>query len=231
MKPDNRKPADAEIGAWLDGMLDKDGAARMSELAASDETIATRVQRLRHIDGLIRAAVPGDEAIPAALLDRLGLAATPAAAGVISIAGARRHRETMAAARTAKARTGWLAAPGLRRIAAQVALVLGLGIGAAIWLAPHGDKAGRADYRALGDRPAADTAQDGINALVVFAEGTDTATARRIAQEAGARLVGTPSDAGAWKAAIAPARRGAVLDALRRDDRVMLAEAIDGARP
>lgn len=228
MKPENRTPADAEIGAWVDGALDSEGAARMSELVASDEAVALRALRLRHIDGLVRAAVPRDDDIPAELLARLGLAGMDGAADVSSIAAARLARESKAAARAAPR---WLDSAGWRRIAAQVALVLGLGTGAAIWLAPHGSTSGDAAYRTLGDRPAADAAQADINALLVFAEGTNAATARRIAQDAGARLVGTPSDAGAWQAAITPSRRDAVLEVLRRDDRVALAEAIDGSRP
>ena len=86
-----------------------------------------------------------------------------------------------------------------------------------------------ADYRALGSAP--DAAAQEANALVKFAPGLGAGDAQRIAAAGGVRLVGAPNAAGAWKAAVAPGRRAAVLDALRSDPKVLLAEPVDGATP
>ena len=51
-------PDDDIIHAWLDGTLDKDGAQRMTDLAANDDTFARRVLRMQHLDELVRTAVP-----------------------------------------------------------------------------------------------------------------------------------------------------------------------------
>ncbi|HXD03135.1 MAG TPA: hypothetical protein VN627_07485, partial [Novosphingobium sp.] len=67
-------PDDQQLSAWLDGGLDDDGNAKMADLAARNEDVASRAARLRHMDELVRAAVPAEEEIPAELLTRLGLA-------------------------------------------------------------------------------------------------------------------------------------------------------------
>lgn len=218
---------DIEISAWLDGMMDKDGALAMTELAASDETMAARAERLRHIDDLVRSAVPAEEAIPPELLERLGLSGVATADKVVNLAAARKERGRRAEARAA--RTAPVGRNGLWRIAAQVALVAGLGASLALWNASSNTRQGDASYRTLSD--AAQPAALRANAMVVFAPGVDAAGARAIAAGAGARLIGEPNAAGAWKLALAPARRDAVLAALRADDRVTLAEAMDGQVP
>ncbi|KUR70862.1 hypothetical protein AQZ52_13640 [Novosphingobium fuchskuhlense] len=214
-------PDDAMISAWLDGTLDAEGDRRMTELAARDEAFARRVERLRHIDDLVRAAVPADDAVPDALLERLGLA--PASAdNVVSLDAARASRKAAVAAPVRGG--GWM------RMAAQLALVAGLGM-AVFVVARPGDRVAdsAAPYRALGNAP--DSAAPAANALVKFAPGVGADEAARIAGAVGVRLVGLPSDAGAWKAAAAPGQRAAALDRLRADPRVVMAEPIDGAAP
>jgi len=232
MNPDDTPPDDGMISAWLDGTLDEDGTARMTELAANDEAFALRVQRLRHLDDLVRAAVPAEPDIPAALLarlglERLGLAEAPASSAVVDLAAVRRERASRLAEPAPLSRFGRSA---FLKVAAQVAIVAGIGLSVAVFNLP-GQKAGdpAADYRALGSAP--DAAAQEANALVKFAPGLGAADAQRIAATAGVRLVGTPNAAGAWKAVVTPGRRDAVLDALRADPQVLLAEPVDGATP
>ena len=230
--PEDTTPDDMMISAWLDGTLDEDGTARMTELAANDEAFALRVQRLRHLDDLVRAAVPAEPEIPAALLARLGLersdlAEGPSRGGVVDLAAVRRERASRLAVPTSPSRFGRSA---FLKVAAQVAVVAGIGLSVAVFNLP-GQKAGdpAADYRALGSAP--DAAAQEANALVKFAPGLGAGDAQRIAAAGGVRLVGAPNAAGAWKAAVAPGRRAAVLDALRSDPKVLLAEPVDGATP
>jgi hypothetical protein len=229
-------PDDMMISAWLDGTLDTDGAARMTELAANDEAFALRVQRLRHLDNLVRAAVPVEPEIPAALLARLGLAeapvrAEPMRADVVDFAAARQQRAQQQAARQpVPESTSRFGRSAFLKVAAQVAIIAGVGLSVAVFNMP-GQKAGEpsAEYRTLSSAP--DTTAHEANALVRFAPGIAASDAQRIAGAAGVRLVGTPNAAGAWKAVVAPGRRTAVLDALRADQRVSLAEPIDGGTP
>ena len=238
MKPGEGEPAadasatfEARLSAWHDGQLDdRDGAATMDQLVMSDEALGARVQRLRHIDDLVRAAVP-EEPVPAELLARLGLA--PAAAPADSA-----RVINLAAVRSERAAVGALGRPsalrsGLWRIAAQVLLVVGAGLGVTLALVPGGPGGkDSAPYRTLSDqarvRP---SGAETVNGVVMFAPGTDAATARALAARAGITLVGTPNTTGVWKAAIEPGRRDAVLAALRQDRRVTLAEPIDGVSP
>ena len=228
-------PDDTMISAWLDGTLDqngdKDGAARMTELAAKDEAFALRVQRLRHLDDLVRAAVPAEPDIPAALLQRLGLAEAARGATVVDIAAARQARANRQAALASPSRFG---RDAFVKVAAQVAIIAGAGLVVAVFNLPGrhpatGSSGPAAEYRALGSAP--DAAASAVNALVKFAPGVATGEAQQIAQAAGVRLIGTPNAAGAWKAMVAPGRRDAVLGALRTDQRVALAEPVDGAAP
>jgi len=224
MTPPEGDAQNTRLSAWLDGELDTDGAEAMSELVAGDEALAARAQRMSRIDDLVRAAVP-EEPVPAALLERLGLAAPAAAssAEVVDLSAMRRQREEhrRAAAPAARPRLLW-------RIAAQVAVIGGVGVAAALWFAPHGPGVPQFhEYRTLSNRP--QVAAPAVNAMVIFGEAVDPAVAHRIAGAAGANLVGTPNAAGAWKAAIAPGRRDAVLSTLRADPRVAGAEPIDGA--
>jgi hypothetical protein len=115
-------------------------------------------------------------------------------------------------------------------VAAQAALIAGVGLAMAVWSAPGPNPAEpEANFHALANAPEA--ASLAANVLVKFAPGTGAAAARTIAQTAGVRLIGDPSSAGVWKAAVAPARREAALETLRADRRVSLAEPVDGARP
>lgn len=238
MKPEDQMPADEMISAWLDGTLDAEGARRMTELAARDEAFARRAERLRRIDNLVRAAVPAEPELPAALLERLGLAPAPVHAasaremrhaGVVDLAAARQERagRNSAPAPMARARGGFL------RMAAQLALVAGVGL-AVIAVSRPGDRAdvsgadySSADYRALGSAP--DAAAHEANALVRFAPGVAASEAGKIASAAHVQLLGTPGATGAWKAFVAPGKRTAVLAALRSEPRVIMAEPIDGA--
>jgi len=224
MTPTGGDAQDSRLSAWLDGELDTDGAQAMSELVASDEAFAARAQRMSRIDDLIRAAVP-EEPVPDALLERLGLAASAAApsAEVVDLSAVRRQREQYrcAAAPAARPRLLW-------RIAAQVAVIGGVGVAAALWFAPHSASVPQSDeYRTLSNRPP--VSAPAVNAVVIFGDAVDPAAAHRIAGAAGANLIGTPNTAGAWKAAIAPGRRDDVLSTLRADPRVAGAEPIDGA--
>ena len=113
------------------------------------------------------------------------------------------------------------------KIAAQVAIIAGLGLAAAVFTMP-GQQAldPAADYRTLSSAPV--VAAGKANVLIKFSEGLASADANRISAEAGLQLVGVPNAAGAWKAVAAPARRDAVLDTLRADPHVAMAEPIDG---
>ena len=149
---------------------------------------------------------------------------------VVDLAAARRERTRSAAPAALHRR--W-SGPALWRIAAQVLVIGGVGLGAALWLAPDDRQAEpAAAYRTLSNAPrAARFAAPAINAVIVFENGTDPVAARHIAAAAGAQLVGLPNDAGAWKASIAPRRRDTVLEALRQDHRVTMAEPVNGATP
>lgn len=224
-------PDDDRIYAWLDGTLDKDGAQRMTDLAANDETFAMRVERLRHLDDLVRIAVPADPEIPAALLERLGLADAPVPGTVIDFAAAKQARSSRHVSGievdTGPSRFGRVA---FLKVAAQVAIIAGLGVSVAVFTVPEQKTADpAADYRALGSSPNAASRE--ANALVKFAPGLAPGEAARVAAAAGLQLVGAPNAAGAWKAIIAPGRREAVLDTLRADRRVTMAEPIDQAAP
>jgi len=233
MSSDDRKghdlPGDEQLSAWLDGGLDADGNAKMADLAARNEDVAARAARLRRMDELVRAAVPEEEAVPAELLARLGLAAPAAgsaapAADVIDLAAAR-------AARTAPAPAPRPWFTGMGRIAAQLVLISGLGLGIMLALGHNRQPAApqvSADYRVLGD---ASRAAPPANALVRFGPGVSAAEASALTREAGGSLVGQPSATGTARLAIDPARRDAVLARLRATPGVILAEPLDGTRP
>jgi hypothetical protein len=230
-QPSQGKTSDEMLAAWLDGALDAESAARIGEWADNDKDFAMRAQRLQYLDDLVRQAVPADDAVPLALLQRLRLADVAAASGdaqgtVIDLADARRARaERSAPVGAFKARRSeWL------RIAAQVALVAGVGLAVAVVSVPgqlSQDPA--AEYRALGSAP--DAATQTANVLVKFTPQTGADAARALARAAGVQLIGTPTATGAWKAAVAPSRRVAALETLRADARVVMAEPVDGAAP
>lgn len=229
MTPENEMPDDMTISAWLDGTLDAEGDKRMTDLAARDEAFARRAEHLRHLDDLVRAAVPAEPELPAALLARLGLAAAVAAGadeGVVDLAAVRRERAAAAAVPVmSRGGSGWF------RMAAQLALVAGIGLAVVVVSRPGEQVAGSAagpaaDFRVLGSAP--DAAAREANALVRFAPGVAADEAGRIAAGAGLTLLGKPSAAGAWKVAVEPGRRDAALDTLRSNPRVIMAEPIDG---
>lgn len=217
-------PADEQLSAWIDGGLDADGIAKMADLAARNEDIAARAARLRRMDELVRAAVPEEEEVPAELYARLGLATPARAAEVIELASVRAARSAPAPARPARF-------AGFGRIAAQLLLISGLGLGVMFALGQQQQPAApeaSADYRVLGD---ASRAAPAANALVRFAPSIDAAQASALTRAAGASLVGAPSAAGTARLAIDPARRDAVLARLRTTPGVVLAEPLDGSRP
>lgn len=221
--------SDAEISAWLDGSLDQDGMARMDRLAQDEPGIVLRAERMRHLDDLVRTAVPLEDDVPQALLERLGLAApaAPASAQVIDLAAARSRRAAGTPAPRARGLAG-----GFGRMAAGFALVAGLGLGIAVWFGAGGnpaDRPARADYTALGDAARPGQAAAPANAIVMFSAGLPAAQARAILHGSGAQIVAGPSAAGAWQLALAPGRRDAALAALRRRADVRLAEPLDGA--
>lgn len=219
MSKEQGKPDDLEIGAWLDGELDEDEANRMARLVASDEGVALRADRIRQLDGLVRQAIPQEE-IPEDLLKRLGLAETHTSAEIVDLAAAR-----LARAKPEQVNAGTARRSTMYRIAAQIAFVTALGAAVTFW--QFSTTRNDASFHTLSDagRPVP------ANGIVVFAPNTDAATARAIAGSAGAALVGRPNEAGAWKLAMPAGRRDAVLASLRRDERVALAEAIDGPTP
>lgn len=199
----------------------------MDRLVGSDEELAQRTARMRHIDELVRAAVPQEETVPHALVERLGLAGSAVEQNVVSLAEARTARD---AARARPAPRGWGGMHGFRRMAAQLLLVGGIGVALAVWAGGRTDT-NDAPYRALSDAPAASDAAAPVNGLVLFETGTSPQEAQRIVAAAGGRIVGAPTEAGAFKLAIVPERRDAVLQALSGHDGVVMAEAIDGSRP
>lgn len=221
MNGEHGTPGDEALGAWLDGELDKKGAADMAEIVARDDRAAVRVQRISQLDDLVRRAVPEEE-IPEALLRRLALSEPTDSAQIVSLDAARQARTRQSGA--TRPVTGRIP---LMRVAAQVTLIVGLGIGAMLWQGRVETVGGDAAYRTLSDaaKPAP------ANGVVVFTAGTDTATAQAIARSAGARLVGPPNEAGAWRLVAPTGKRDAILAVLREDERVTLAEAIDGPQP
>lgn len=214
---------DERICAWIDNMLDDEETQEMTRLVANDDALAARAARLQHLDALVRAAVPEEAALPPALLDRLGLG-RPDGAGASVI-----HLKEVRAANDAAAKrpAGRVAGHRAWRIAAQLALVGALGVALAVWQAP-GDRADRAQFRTLSDaaRPSGP-----VNAIVMFAPGVDADTARTIAKGAGVSLIGKPNEAGMWKLSVPMGRRAAVLEMLRSNAKVSLAEPVDAKEP
>jgi len=226
---------DERLSAWLDGGLDDDGNEKMADLAEANEDIARRAARLRRMDELMRAAVPEEDHVPDELLARLGLAnaaqlhgraESPAgAAEVIDLAAARAARAAQSAPVTPRRLAGF------GRIAAQLVLISGLGLGIMLAVNSGQDRTGTgtdARYRTLSDASAAPVP---ANALVRFAPGVDAAEAAALARHAGADLVARPSASGTARLSIAPVRRDAVLSRLRASPRVLLAEPLDGGQP
>jgi hypothetical protein len=243
-------PGDEAIGAWLDGALAPEGLEAMERLTEDQDQIAARLDRLRHLDGLVREAVPAEETIPAELLARLGLAEDQAAgqkaasvelraapARVIDLAAARaaRTQERQKEAAAAR-RPSWFGRMAQSKVAAQVILLAGVGLVAALWHFPGGGSGGDlpraaapaapAEYRALGDAPGA---EDRANVVVMFDPALAPDRARALAQAAGAELIGSAGRGGTWRALVPAEGRDAALARLRASPGVTLAEPIDGA--
>jgi len=215
---------DDQIAAWLHGAIDGAEAERIEALVASDPHVATRAAQLRRLDELFRQAAPLEEPLPAELMARLGLNVRAAdSSNVVELAAARAARVEQA--QPAPARVPIFASKAWR-IAAQVVIVLGIGVTAGQWILTPQAQAPEASYHALGDTPGAEAS---ANALVMFASTTDTAEAKALTSHAGARIIGTRTEAGAWRIAVDPARRDAVLEQLRSMPQVSMAEPLDGA--
>ncbi len=213
---------DDQISAWLDGSVDEAEHARLGALIAADPNLSARAAQLKRIDDLFREAVPLEQALPAELMARLGLSDAPAATdNVVSLAAVRAARVETAAAAPARPVFGsrsW-------RIAAQVALVLGIGVTAGQWILSPQDRAPDGRYQTLGDASGTGTP---ANAVVKFGRATTAREAVLIASRAGARVIGAPTEAGAWRLSVDPAHRDAVLEKLRAMPQVNMAEPIDG---
>lgn len=215
---------DDQISAWLHGSADQAEAAQIAALVASDPQVSARAAQLRRLDELFRQAIPLEEPLPAELMARLGLdSAATDRSNVVDLAAARAARVEMAP--VAPARVPVFAAKAWR-IAAQVVIVLGIGVTAGQWVLTPRVQSPEAAYHALGD---ASGAEASANAVVKFAGDTDAAEAKALASRAGARIIGAQTEAGAWRLAVDPARRDAVLEQLRGMPQVSMAEPIDGA--
>jgi len=213
--------SDEQIAAWLHGGLETQDAARIEALVAANPALAERAERLRHLDDLVRRSVPLEESLPAELLARLGLpaAAETPTANVIDFATQRAARAPARLARFAMFTGGW-------KVAAQVALVIGLGYGAMQVLPSHGPSEPEAAYRVLGNAP---DAASSTNALVMFDAGVKPADARALLGRPGVQVIGDQTSAGAWRLHIEPGRRASVLAELAATPRVRLAEPIEAS--
>ena len=84
----------------------------------------------------------------------------------------------------------------------------------------------RPDYRALGSAPAPQSA----NVIAMFRGDTTEAQLRALLQDNGATLIGGPTAADAYLLHVSPQSREAVLQRLRADSHVEMAQPIDGSR-
>lgn len=120
-------------------------------------------------------------------------------------------------ARFAGALLDWLRGPGDWKgwaIAAQALVIVVL----AANMLPSGSPP---EYKALGSAPAATP-----DVLLVFKADASVQDVQRLLKTPGAHLLGGPTATGAWLLDVEPARRAAVLAALRADPAVELAEAL-----
>lgn len=215
---------DDQIAAWLHGSLEAQDAAHAEAMIAADPVLAERASRLRRLDDLVRQSVPLEDPLPAELLARLGLPAsandpaTLATADIIDLAARRAARAPARPTRFAAFTGGW-------RVAAQIALVVGMGYGAMQIFTSHIPTQPEAAYRMLGSAPDATAA---TNALVMFDPGIRPADARALLGRPGVQVIGEPTSAGAWRLHIEPGRRASVLAELAATPRVRLAEPIEG---
>lgn len=206
------------IASWIDGELGADDAERMAAMYESDPVFAARVDQIRGVDRLVRQVVPLED-VPSELLARLGLEAQQPPAPVV-------HLGDSAAKRASDARWSLarLASNDMSRLAAAAAVLLGLGLTAGALTTRQGPADVGANYRTLGD----ETAGPAATGLVVFVPGVSADEAGALVRSAGASVIGGPNEAGAWKLAIEPARREAVLARLHQSPKVAMAESLDG---
>lgn len=105
-------------------------------------------------------------------------------------------------------------------LAAQFAVIAGLAIA---WMQPPGEPA----YRALGSGDAATP-----ELIVVLKPEARAGEVQQLLRETGARIVDGPTATGAFLVDVEPQRAGPLLDALRADPSVQLAEPLAaGGRP
>jgi len=216
---------DDKISAWIDGGLDAEGTEAMELEANSNEAIALRAVRFRKLDALVREAIPLDDQVPDELLARLGLpAARLAPDNVVSLADARASRlggETPTPPRFWQSLTSG-------RLAAQWVLLLGLGLSGVLYLSNPTQFGPQADYHALGDATRAGELVQQPNAVAMFAPGTDQLRIRALLSNAGVRVIGQPSAEGVWKLSAPVEKRDAILQQLRNDPAVVMAQPLDG---
>lgn len=216
------------LSAWLDGALDPADARTIAEELEGDAAMAETIARMRRNDDLVRAALPLEEEVPAALLERLGLdQATPVLphSNVISLAEARgQHGGGSAALREPlRARMG-----GWRGMAAMAATACLVALGINTAFTPRTVQP-EAAYRTLSN--AAQPGERRADAVVIFSGALGQAEALRRIRSAGAEPFGQPNAAGAWKLAIPAGQRDAVLARLRAAPGVAMAEPLDAGAP
>jgi hypothetical protein len=214
---------DEKISAWLHGALPDGEATWVAAQIAADSDATRRADQLRHLDDLVLQAVPLEDTLPDELMARLGLPVSVEPSNIVDLAEVRAAKSEAATAPPRRtARFGF----GNWQIAAQLLIIIGIGFGATQWTGAPPPTAPKAEYRALGDAP---SAGDTANALVMVSRETDAAETAALAAKVGARVIGARTEAGAWRFAIHPARRNAVLGHLRSMPEVSMAEPIDEA--
>ncbi len=220
--------SDDQIAALLHGGLSDAEASRVKAMIEADPQATRRLGEMQRLDALIRKAIPLEPKLPPELMARLGLdkaqvAKSGVADNVIDLASARAARATAAQAPAAQFRSAttqrWLRT-------AQAAAVIGIAVIGLQFMPSLQRPNANPGFRTLSDAPVATA---GANAIVMFAPGIDAGEARSLIGATGARVIGVPSSTGVWQIGIDPARRDAVLSALRTKPQIAMAEAIDGA--
>lgn len=213
---------DEQLAAWLHGNLDGDEARQMEQLMAQRDDIAQRVTHLQKLDDMVRQAIPFEDRLPDELLARLGIMPVQEADNIVDFATARANH-----AQSAEPKKTYFAslASGGWRVAAQVVLVIGLGIGVGQWMFQPETAPEKGAYHVLGED------ENGIaapNAMLLFQPDVDPADAKALIRQFNGQVIGAPSDTGVWKIYIKPALRDEVLVRLREKEEVRMAEPVDG---
>ncbi len=213
---------DEQLAAWLHGSLEGDEALRIEKLVLDRADLAQRVMHLQKLDDIVRQAIPKEETLPDELLARLGITAVPATDNIVDFATARANRAPLA-----KPQKTYFAAfsAGGWRVAAQLVLVIGLGVGAAQWMFQPKTARDNGNYHVLGETEGNVATP---NAMLLFVSDVDPSEAKAIIKQSNGRVIGMPTDAGVWKIYINPAQRDEVLGKLRAKDEVRMAEPVDG---